>query len=88
MKKILLFPDTLLAQIIIGLIKIYQRTISPDHSEIGRGDTLRTCKFYPTCSEYAVQTLKKQGFIWGFWKILWRLLRCNPWNKGGVDMPK
>lgn len=82
------YIDQKIAKFFIFLIRGYQRTISPDHSEMGKGDSLRTCKFYPTCSEYAVKILEKHGFIWGIWKVLWRIMRCNPWNKGGVDMPK
>ncbi len=86
-KKIIFFPDIILSKFFIVLIKLYQRTISPDHSNMGKGSSLRCCKFYPTCSEYAVQTLQKQGCVFGVPKILWRLLRCHPWSRGGVDLP-
>lgn len=87
MKKILLAPDHFLAMLVIGLIKIYQRTISPDHSNLGKTQPLTGCKFYPSCSEYSIQVLQKQGFVLGIFKILWRTLRCHPWSKGGVDLP-
>ncbi|MCF7905947.1 membrane protein insertion efficiency factor YidD [Candidatus Gracilibacteria bacterium] len=76
-----------MARLIISLVKLYQRTISPDHSSLGKGNSLRCCKFYPSCSEYAVQTLRKQGFVSGIPKIIWRIFRCHPWSKGGVDTP-
>ncbi|MCF7830813.1 membrane protein insertion efficiency factor YidD [Candidatus Gracilibacteria bacterium] len=87
MKKILLAPDHLLAEFFIGLIKIYQKTISPDHSDLGKTQPLTGCKFYPSCSEYSIQVLQQQGFVLGLPKILGRTLRCHPWSKGGVDFP-
>jgi uncharacterized protein len=43
------------------------------------------CKFSPTCSEYAILAINKHGAIKGCGKALWRILRCNPWSKGGYD---
>lgn len=43
------------------------------------------CKFYPTCSEYGMQAIKKDGAFKGVLKTSWRILRCNPWSKGGID---
>jgi putative membrane protein insertion efficiency factor len=45
----------------------------------------RTCRFYPTCSAYAYQAIKKYGVIKGCWYGFKRLLRCNPYNHGGYD---
>ncbi|MDR1551381.1 MAG: membrane protein insertion efficiency factor YidD [Holosporaceae bacterium] len=45
------------------------------------------CKFYPTCSEYALQALQKYGILKGGLKILFRLLRCSPFSYRGVDFP-
>lgn len=90
MKFLLKFPqylDQKFAAVVVFLVRGYQKTISPDHSEVGKGDHLRTCKFYPTCSEYAIQILRKRGFVCSIGKIFWRILRCNPWGKGGVDFP-
>ncbi len=70
----------------VFLIKFYQKLISPDH-----GGGLKIfyphgfCKFTPSCSEYCKQAFRKDGFIKGFLKSVWRVLRCNPWNKGGHD---
>lgn len=61
----------------IFLIKQYQKLISPMFPP--------SCRFYPTCSEYAVQSLNKYGVLKGGVKAIWRILRCNPWNKGGFD---
>ncbi len=63
--------------IFIYLIRIYQKFISPLFPP--------SCRFYPTCSEYAVQSLTKYGIFKGSLKAIWRILRCNPFNKGGYD---
>jgi putative membrane protein insertion efficiency factor len=44
-----------------------------------------SCKYYPTCSTYALQALKEYGLLRGSILATWRLLRCNPWSHGGVD---
>ena len=85
--KVLLCPDRILAKGVIWLIKLYQKTISPDHSKHGETHPFKGCKFYPSCSAYAILVLEKDGFVFGLPKIIWRVLRCNPWNQGGVDMP-
>jgi len=69
----------------IKIIKIYQKTLSLDHGWFKFLFPYGYCRFHPTCSEYSVQALKKYGFIKGGVKSFWRILRCNPWNKGGVD---
>jgi hypothetical protein len=44
-----------------------------------------TCKYHPSCSQYALDALRKHGVIKGSLLAAWRLLRCNPWSPGGVD---
>jgi uncharacterized protein len=44
-----------------------------------------SCRFYPTCSEYAYQAIDRHGLLVGGAKAGWRILRCNPWNDGGYD---
>ena len=44
-----------------------------------------TCKYHPSCSQYALDALQKYGLVKGSAKAAWRLLRCNPWSHGGVD---
>ncbi|EKD43502.1 MAG: hypothetical protein ACD_72C00247G0001 [uncultured bacterium] len=78
--------------IILGLpivfcIWVYQKTISPDHGVIKGFFPHGYCRFYPTCSEYGKQSIKKHGLLVGLPKTVWRIIRCNPWNDGGVDMP-
>ena len=61
----------------IALIRLYQRFISPL--------TGAHCRYYPTCSQYAIEALKKHGFVKGSILSAKRILRCNPLFKGGVD---
>jgi len=71
--------------IVIKLLKLYQRTLSFDHGVFKIFFPRGFCKFKPTCSEYAISAIEKYGLIKGGLKALWRVLRCNPWNKGGWD---
>lgn len=87
MWNVLLWPDKALTSLTITLIKLYQSTFSPDHSALGKGNPINGCKYYPSCSNYGIEVLKKYGFLSGVPRILWRLLRCNPWSNGGVDHP-
>ena len=66
-------------RILIKLLRFYQRKISPLKKPC--------CRFYPSCSEYAVLAIQKHGVIKGSLKALWRILRCNPLGKGGIDFP-
>lgn len=81
MKFLLLLP----VQLSKALIRFYQKTISLDHGVLKSLYPYGYCKFYPTCSEYAVQALEKKGMIKGSFFIFRRLLRCHPWSQGGVD---
>lgn len=63
-----------------SIIKFYQRKISPLLGE--------RCKFYPSCSEYALQAIEKYGAFRGSVKAIWRILRCNPMSRGGYDPVK
>lgn len=72
---------------LLWLIRLYQKSISPDHGFFKNYFPHGYCRFYPTCSEYGYQTIKKHGLITGLFKTVWRILRCNPWSKGGVDLP-
>ena len=69
------------------LIKIYQKIFSPDHGIFRFMFPNGYCRFHPSCSEYGYETIKKTGLIIGLPKVVWRILRCNPWGKGGVDLP-
>ena len=63
--------------LMIGLIRLYQKLISPLKP--------RCCRFTPSCSQYAIEAFKKRGFFVGFGLSVWRILRCNPYSKGGYD---
>ncbi len=69
----------------VQLIKIYQKTLSRDHGMFKDMYPYGQCRFRPTCSEYAIDALEKYGFFKGGFKAVWRVFRCNPWNKGGWD---
>lgn len=67
------------------LIKIYQKTVSPDHGFLAHYFPYGVCKYHPTCSEYGYQAIEKYGVFKGALLAGWRILRCNPWSKGGVE---
>lgn len=67
------------ARIVIALVRLYQLTLSP---LIGR-----QCRFEPTCSNYMIGAVEKYGVLRGVPLGLWRILRCNPFCKGGYDPP-
>jgi hypothetical protein len=64
-------------KVFILLIRFYQKAISPMFPP--------SCRFQPTCSEYAIEAIKKYGVLKGGRKAIWRILRCNPFCKGGYD---
>ena len=77
-KKVLYLPRTIL----VLPIKLYRKYFS------GLKAT-PTCRFQPTCSEYAIEAIKEWGVIIGLPMSVWRVLRCNPFGKGGYDpVPK
>jgi putative membrane protein insertion efficiency factor len=63
--------------ILVAPIRLYQRTISPALPA--------RCKYHPSCSQYAVDAVRRYGVLRGVVLAGWRLLRCNPWSHGGVD---
>lgn len=67
-------------KIVISLINLYQKSISPLISSKNIH-----CKFYPTCSEYTKQAIKKYGILKGVVKGIIRIFKCNPFSKGGYD---
>ena len=62
--------------ILISLIKVYQKIPGPWHN---------SCKHHPTCSNYAIGVLCEFGFFKGFWLTIKRIIKCNPWSRGGYD---
>ncbi|OGM98338.1 MAG: membrane protein insertion efficiency factor YidD [Candidatus Yanofskybacteria bacterium RIFCSPLOWO2_01_FULL_41_34] len=70
---------------IIKLIKLYKKTISPIWTSSPFGFFYSSCRFYPTCSDYAVDAVSKYGVVRGTFKAVCRVLRCNPLAKAGID---
>ncbi|MDP3488135.1 MAG: membrane protein insertion efficiency factor YidD [Bacillota bacterium] len=64
----------------LALICVYQRFLSPIKGP--------SCRFRPTCSEYAREAIEKYGVLSGGWLAIARIFRCHPWNKGGYDPVK
>ncbi|GAE28445.1 protein YidD [Halalkalibacter wakoensis JCM 9140] len=63
--------------ILLALIRFYQMVISPIKPP--------TCRFYPTCSHYGLEAIKRFGAIKGSWLTVKRLLKCHPFHPGGID---
>jgi uncharacterized protein len=70
-------PRNPLTWLLLGLVRAYQAVVSPWLPP--------SCKYYPSCSAYAVTALRRHGALKGAVLAAWRLLRCNPWSRGGVD---
>lgn len=68
----------LIKKAVIFLIRTYQTTISPVFSH-------GCCRFNPTCSQYAIEAIEIHGLVKGSLLAAWRILRCNPFSKGGWD---
>ncbi len=62
---------------LIKLIKFYRKAIS--------SHTPPSCKYIPTCSEYGIEAIERFGALKGGLLTIWRILRCNPWSRGGYD---
>lgn len=67
----------MMKKILIKLIRIYRKYISPMKAPC--------CRFYPTCSQYAIDALEKYGVLKGSFLAIKRILKCHPFNKGGYD---
>lgn len=77
MKKIVRAGDRALGAVLRALIRFYQLAVSPW--------TTPSCKYYPTCSSYALTAVHTHGAAKGGWLAIKRLGRCNPFSQGGVD---
>ncbi|MCE2437504.1 MAG: membrane protein insertion efficiency factor YidD [Pseudomonadales bacterium] len=67
-----------LQRVLLALVRAYQLVISPLKGP--------TCRFYPTCSSYAVEAIEMHGGLRGTWLTVKRLLKCQPFHPGGVDL--
>jgi uncharacterized protein len=63
--------------LLIGLLRAYRMVISPWYGQV--------CRYYPSCSQYALDAVRTHGAAKGSWLALRRLYRCHPWARGGVD---
>ena len=66
--------------LVILLLKGYRKAISPLYGDV--------CRYYPSCSSYGLGQIQQRGVILGSLLTVWRIIRCNPWSKGGVDEVK
>ncbi len=64
-------------QVVLLGLKLYRRILSPLLP--------RSCRFYPSCSEYAVEAIERHGILGGGAKAMSRIMRCHPWHSGGYD---
>jgi len=73
----------------LSLIRFYQKYISLDQGYLRKAlfptSDITFCRYTPTCSEYTYHAIEKYGIFTGSFKGLWRILRCNPFSKGGED---
>lgn len=74
-EKPVVFPD--MSKLAVVPIKMYRRFVSPMLPP--------SCRYWPSCSEYAMQAIQKHGLFKGGLLGAWRVIRCNPWSKGGID---
>lgn len=75
----------MLVKILLKLIRIYQKTVSPDTGWFKAYYPYGFCRYHPHCSEYGYQAIEKYGVLKGSGKALWRIARCNPLSSGGYD---
>lgn len=66
-----------MSHLLITLLRIYRRVVSPLYGQV--------CRYYPSCSHYALEAVSVHGSVKGSWYAARRLARCHPWAAGGVD---
>ena len=67
----------MMKKLLLGLILFYRKYLSPLKST--------KCPYFPSCSQYGLEAVERFGFVRGGFLIIWRILRCNPFSKGGYD---
>ena len=67
----------MMKKLLLGQILFYRKYLSPLKST--------KCPYYPSCSQYGLEAVERFGFVKGGFLIIWRILRCNPFSKGGYD---
>lgn len=88
MKNWIEFLEKFISELIIDCIKTYQKTFSPDHGMFSSVFLNFRCRFYPSCSDYALDSIRQYGLLRGVVLFSFRILKCNPFNKGGYDPVK
>jgi putative membrane protein insertion efficiency factor len=63
----------------IAVLRLYRAVVSPLYGDV--------CRYHPSCSRYAMEAVQQSGVVVGTAQAIWRVLRCNPWSRGGVDDP-
>lgn len=71
--------------LLVFTIKLYQKTISPDHGIMKYKYPYGYCRFYPSCSQYSIEALQEYGIIKGVALSVKRIIKCNPWQKPTID---
>lgn len=69
--------EAFVKRVLISLIRFYRSAVS--------SRTAPSCKYIPTCSQYGIEAIERFGALKGSLLTLWRILRCNPWSRGGYD---
>lgn len=77
MRRTLTFVLLLPRNVCVVILRIYRAVISPLYGDV--------CRYYPSCSSYALQAIQHHGVVRGVWFGSLRLIRCHPWSEGGID---
>lgn len=79
-------PSKFVRKPVLGAIRLYQKTLSPDHGMFKHRHPYGYCRFYPSCSEYSYRAIDERGLIIGTGLSLVRIVKCNPLSTPRVDM--
>lgn len=77
MRRVILFVWLLPRNLCVAILRLYRALISPLYGDV--------CRYYPSCSSYAMQSIQHYGVVRGIWMGSRRLARCHPWAAGGID---
>jgi putative membrane protein insertion efficiency factor len=77
MRRALQFVWLLPRNVLVAILRVYRAVISPLYGDV--------CRYYPSCSSYAMQSIQHYGVVRGIWMGSRRLARCHPWAEGGID---
>jgi len=80
--------NSFIRELLLICIRFYQNFFSPNHSWIKHHYPWGFCRFYPSCSQYAYDSIKRYGVNQGVWRAIKRLSKCHPWHPGGFDLVK